>query len=415
MADVKILEKARTSLLQDDDLIFINQNNALRQVPATVLAEKIGGIVPAATEKKAGLMTAQDKTTLALLKEHHNGGIIPAYKLDYAGRTAAGVAADLLTYIKDIPGGATRKINLGVGNVSAFVGYWNNNDDTTVLLAGEWSTLDIIGVCRDDEKMYAKLRLTNCNNNRTYETTLTASVFSPWAEMVNSENIKNYTKDFVKNKAGATCFYTNGVYVVPDDIEAIYVSGCAGGGGGSFCGGGGGGESVSRKKITVTPGERINITIGTGGAAAYSSVVNPGTNLKNAGDGGNTIFGKYFTLTGGKGIRYNSSAKETQMPLAGGNGATNGTYTAIMRYNSSSSTYWVGGNGGNSLFGKGGSGGTWSVYCALNNTSSTYMHGSDGIGYGAGGGGCGLRWNGSSNYATGAGSGTNGFIMIEVI
>lgn len=193
MADVKILEKARTSFFQDDDLIFINQNNALRQVPAAILAEKIGGIVPAATEEKAGLMTAQDKTNLELLQEHHNGGIIPAYKLDYAGRTAAGVAADLLTYIEQIPGGGTRKLNIGVGNISAFVGYWNSNDDTTVLLAGEWSALDIIGVCRDNEKIYAKLRLTNYNNNKTYESILKASVFSPWAEMVNSETMAKYS------------------------------------------------------------------------------------------------------------------------------------------------------------------------------------------------------------------------------
>ena len=79
MADVKILEKARTSFFQDDDLIFINQNNALRQVPATILAEKVGGLVPAATQEAAGLMTAQDKETLDKLNSRHVAGIIPAY------------------------------------------------------------------------------------------------------------------------------------------------------------------------------------------------------------------------------------------------------------------------------------------------------------------------------------------------
>ena len=211
-----------------------------------------------------------------------------------------------------------------------------------------------------------------------------------------------------------TYFYTNGTYIVPKNVETIYVSGCAGGGGGSFCGGGGGGESIYRKKIAVTPGETINVTIGTGGASAYSAVTSTGTTLKNAGDGGNTIFGNYFTLAGGKGIKYNSSAKETQMPLAGGNGATNGGYCAVMRYNSTTSVYWVGGKGGDSLFGKGGSGGTWSVGCALNNLSSTYMHGTDGIGYGSGGGGCGLRWVGSNSYVTGSGAGANGILIIEV-
>lgn len=192
MADVKILEKARTSFFQDDDLIFINQNNALRQVPARIMAEKVGGLVPVATQDAAGLMTAQDKETLDKLNSRHIDGIIPAYKLDYTGRTAAGVAADLLTYIEQIPGGGTRKLNIGVGNISAFVGYWNSNDDTTVLLAGEWSALDIIGVCRDNEKIYAKLRLTNYNNNKTYESILKASIFSPWVEMVNSESVAKY-------------------------------------------------------------------------------------------------------------------------------------------------------------------------------------------------------------------------------
>ena len=97
-----------------------------------------------------------------------------------------------MTYIKDLPSGATRKINLGVGNVSAFVGYWNNNDNTNTLLAGEWSALEIIGVCNDNDKVYAKLRLTNYNTNKTYESILNASVFTPWVEMVNSETVAKY-------------------------------------------------------------------------------------------------------------------------------------------------------------------------------------------------------------------------------
>lgn len=192
MADVKILEKARTSFFQDDDLIFINQNNALRQVPARIMAEKVGGLVPAATPELAGLMTAQDKLNLDTLKEHHDGGIIPAFKLDYAGRTAADVAADLLQYIDAVPGGGTLKLNIGVGNTAAFVGYWNANDDSTILLAGEWSALEIIGVCRDNGKLYAKLRLTNYNTNKTYETILNGGVYKAWTEMINSGTAASY-------------------------------------------------------------------------------------------------------------------------------------------------------------------------------------------------------------------------------
>ena len=192
MADVKILEKARTSFFQDDDLIFINQNNALRQVPARIMAEKVGGLVPEATTELAGLMTAQDKETLNKLNSRHVAGIIPAYKLDYAGRTTADVAADLLQYIDAVPGGGTLKLNIGVGNTAAFVGYWNANDDSTILLAGEWSALEIIGVCRDNDKLYAKLRLTNYNTNKTYETILSGGVYKAWTEMVNSGTAASY-------------------------------------------------------------------------------------------------------------------------------------------------------------------------------------------------------------------------------
>ena len=192
MADVKILEKARTSFFQDDDLIFINQNNALRQVPARIMAEKVGGLVPEATTELAGLMTAQDKETLDKLNSRHVAGIIPAYKLDYAGRTAADVAADLLQYIDAVPGGGTLKLNIGVGNTAAFVGYWNANDDSTILLAGEWSALEIIGVCRDNGKLYAKLRLTNYNTNKTYETILNGGVYKAWTEMINSGTAASY-------------------------------------------------------------------------------------------------------------------------------------------------------------------------------------------------------------------------------
>ena len=213
-----------------------------------------------------------------------------------------------------------------------------------------------------------------------------------------------------------TYFYTSGTYTVPDGVTTIYVSGCAGGGGGSFCGGGGGGESIMRKQISVTPGESISITIGTGGHASSTtggSASVSSTKIASAGDGGNTVFGNYFTLQGGKGIAYNSSGAETQMPLAGGNGATNGGMCTLLRYNNEDSVFWVGGKGGDSLFGKGGAGGSWSVGYALGSTNRS-MNGGDGIGYGSGGGGFGSYYKAPRNYWTGAGAGTNGFIMIEV-
>ena len=195
MADVKILEKARTSFLQEDDLFFINQNNALRQVPIKVVAEKTAGALPEATADTAGTMTAQDKKNLTSLVEDHAQGITPAQKVDFARYTAVEVMNNLLTYIKQIPPGGCQKLNLGVGNTAAFVGYWNNNDDTTVLLAGAWSALEVIGVCFDSDQAYAKLRLTSYNSNKTYECTLKADVFTPWEVGGTVKSVNNTTPD----------------------------------------------------------------------------------------------------------------------------------------------------------------------------------------------------------------------------
>ena len=195
MADVKILEKARTSFLQEDDLFFINQNNTLRQVPIKVVAEKTAGALPEATTDTAGTMTAQDKKNLTSLVEDHAQGITPAQKVDYARYTAVEVMNNLLTYIKQIPPGGCQKLNLGVGNTAAFVGYWNNNDDTTVLLAGAWSALEVIGVCFDSDQAYAKLRLTSYNSNKTYECTLKADVFTPWEVGGTVKSVNGMTPD----------------------------------------------------------------------------------------------------------------------------------------------------------------------------------------------------------------------------
>ena len=226
MADVKILEKARTSFLQEDDLFFINQNNTLRQVPIKVVAEKTAGALPEATTDTAGTMTAQDKKNLTSLVEDHAQGITPAQKVDYARYTAVEVMNNLLTYIKQIPPGGCQKLNLGVGNTAAFVGYWNNNDDTTVLLAGAWSALEVIGVCFDSDQAYAKLRLTSYNSNKTYECTLKADVFTPWEVGGTVKSVNGMTPDSEGNiqVGGDTDIIKTVSGLTPDESGNIEVS-----------------------------------------------------------------------------------------------------------------------------------------------------------------------------------------------
>ncbi|CAN5320562.1 hypothetical protein BH09BAC6_BH09BAC6_21540 [soil metagenome] len=94
-----------------------------------------------------------------------------------------------------------------------------------------------------------------------------------------------------------SAFTQSGTFTVPTGITKIVVE-AWGAGGGSPAGGGAAGTYIVSYQ-TVTPGQVITVTIGTGGASATS---NPGA----ASDGGNTFIsgaGPFISLTapGGKG------------------------------------------------------------------------------------------------------------------
>lgn len=80
-------------------------------------------------------------------------------------------------------------------------------------------------------------------------------------------------------------FTSNGSFIVPD-VTDIYVTACGGGGGGHINGtGGGGGACVLSRKLSVTPGSTLTITIGGGGGPNAS--------------GGVTRVGSLLALSGG--------------------------------------------------------------------------------------------------------------------
>lgn len=141
---------------------------------------------------------------------------------------------------------------------------------------------------------------------------------------------------------------SNTTWTCPQGVTKVWVSMIGGGGGGTGLynggayqgGGGGSGYSVTLKSITVTPGENINITIGTGGVGG-----DYGVNNGYAGAGTVTSFGAYLSVNGGgaaslvlsKGGQGSSNGESAGVynafPLYGGIGSFNGYGNGGTAYN----------------------------------------------------------------------------------
>ncbi|WP_286030108.1 BppU family phage baseplate upper protein [Anaerotignum lactatifermentans] len=140
----------------------------------------------------------------------------------------------------------------------------------------------------------------------------------------------NWIKNFLESSvAGVTIFETPGkhTFKVPAGTTEIVVTACGGGGGGagsnvstgndSDCaGGGGGGAAVVEKKLNVTPGQTINITVANGGAGG-----SPGNN-GSAGEA--TVIGELLTLAGGGGGISSTNKSSAIGGTSGGNGGGKG-------------------------------------------------------------------------------------------
>lgn len=200
---------------------------------------------------------------------------------------------------------------------------------------------------------------------------------------------------FIGNRKAV--FTSNGTWTVPDFVDTIWVSGCAGGGGGgggvssvSGGNGGGAGQSTIKQAISVTGGHSLSVAIGSGGA-------NGGTGNTAGTSGGNTVLTDttsstvLLTLNGGGGGNAGGAGSSTTNGYndfggsgypAGGNGAfVNG--------------YSMGGSGGSGPFGGGGG-------ASIAAGGGSYQ---DGFGFGSGGGG--------GAGASAGGNGSPGFLVIE--
>lgn len=217
---------------------------------------------------------------------------------------------------------------------------------------------------------------------------------------------------------GFSRFTSSGSFTVPDGVTQIFVSGCAAGGGGgsslatnssSFLtggSGGGAGQPALNVPITVTPGQVIPITIGTGGTGGTAAT-------DNATAGGNTQVGtggSLLNLVGGSPGQVGAGG--TAYPAqyggpAGGVGYPNGEAAVDTQvFTVSSSTGGNGGKGASGPFGQSGP--------RMRGGKTANARADNGFGYGAGGGGAGGAYLSTASVPGAAGApGLNGYIVIE--
>lgn len=272
-----------------------------------------------------------------------------------------------------------------------------------------------------------------------------------WAEVKHALNstlgsdgfqaLDEYISSAVRNGNNrvTTIYDTPGTYtyVVPFGVTEIQVSACGAGGGGgaenksnNSGGGGGGGAAIKECRLKVKSGEKIEITVGAGGKGGeyVTTVVET---AEDGQDGGDTVFGEYFTLGGGKGGGGAKSTTEgsgsagaggiaAKMGVNGGAGGRGGCYTQpyvipVSGQNSDYATggecngqYKYGGGGGASLGdGKG-------YYWDSSDTYGRYRRTTGGYGAGGDGGSYNSRvTSADADLLENGSTGANGYVEIK--
>jgi trimeric autotransporter adhesin len=225
-----------------------------------------------------------------------------------------------------------------------------------------------------------------------------------WGNMTEFKNLATFT-------AAAT-----GNWVVPANTNRIWVEVWGGGGGGAAYSGGGGGGYVMGL-FTVTPGDNISFTVGSGGPGSSTTATNGNNSLVTVGSvtltalGGQGAASSGGVITSGSGGFYTVTAGFTNFwGMRGGQGTVR-----VYRVFSTGSTDFqegTGGNGGNAANapGTGGAG----RYLLYNTTAgTTYLAGQPEQGMQpGGGGGSGLGGIGLPTTGVGVAGGT-GMVIIH--
>lgn len=216
------------------------------------------------------------------------------------------------------------------------------------------------------------------------------------------------TKEYVDAAAGGGAsksqyFSSGGTFTVPSQVTLVWVTAWGGGGGGgggcqatAGASGGGGGEIVYRYPVTVTGGQNITVTIGSGGSGgAYQTatcLISSGTN------GSDTTFGSYVTAKGGI-AGYGSGGAGGG--VGGGDGGTEGVNGSRGIY-SAYTMGGAGGGGGSDSSGNASDGGPSPMYAGGITTHNVRRGG------GGGGGFKGVGGNESTSAAANTGAGGGG-------
>lgn len=199
-------------------------------------------------------------------------------------------------------------------------------------------------------------------------------------------------------------------FTVPAGVTVLSITACGGGGGGGYydydaghngggAGGGGAAAAVGRK-VTVTPGQALTITVGAGGAAGGGSTS----------DGKSTVIGTLLTLPGGKGApEYYGAGGNAGGDGGGHGGRCGGNNVAGIFSNSGYQINWLPESGRDGICGCGGNIGrdTRPDYQCGAGGGGSLGNGGNGAGEstaataGSRGGGGGGAYRAKSNYAKG--------------
>lgn len=243
-----------------------------------------------------------------------------------------------------------------------------------------------------------------------------------------TDAINEHNKDISAHPAlmrGVQQFTEDGIFIVPEEVTKIYVTATGGGGGGGGAGfstgtggttrssgaGGGGGAAtwVYRKKIAVTAGQEINITIGKGGTGG-SSGSSAGASGFSGTAGGTTSIGTLLSLPGGNsgGGGLPDTILGSASDGGGGAAAISALEVETGSGGSDGGSGWPsanGGDGGNNGIFAGAGGGS-------RGSHGTGINGRSAAGYGNGGGGAGNTLITGFKGGVG-GNGSDGIAIIE--
>lgn len=231
----------------------------------------------------------------------------------------------------------------------------------------------------------------------------TAEVGTSTTQVANTE----FVTEAMTALRGKTQFTANGIFTVPPSVTRVFVTVIGGGGGGGSGGrdlagvqipggGGGAGQYQRQVPVSVSPGQQIGVTVGTGGQGAAFILEARNAPLPSGGTGGISSFGPYVTCAGGSGGDGGFAGSGSVGGAGGGGwpGGSGGEYTPNTVY------AMRGGAGASSPLGGGGP--------SLHGYQSPAHAG----GYGAGGGGGALYYMDGVGDANG-GNGSPGICIVE--